>query len=328
MPRSEPPAGSRFPTRRQLLALLPMLVAGCGAAPPRPLAVGISMFPTGDLAVMARDAGFFREAGVDVRLVEFEDLSDAQRAFEQGKLDGLGTTLVELLVTRSSGQRNLRAMRVTAVSEGADLLLAPKAVHSIAELRGRRVGVEIASLGHYVLARALHKAGLDLSDVTPVTMAQHAMQDALLAGEVSAVVAYPPQAIALGADPRWHVLFTSREMPQEVVHVYAFDARTIAERPVELQAFFGAVDRAHDQLSADPLASCRTMAARGHVAADRYCASLREGLRWVPPSDQVRYFGPSRGLQASVNLVQRELAHHRMIDDLPGLADCLEPMQP
>ena len=285
------------------------------------------MFPPGELAMMAQEAGFFRDAGVDIRLVEFEDLSDAQRAFEQGKLDGLAATLVEVLVTRNSGLRDLRAMRVIAVSEGADLLLAPRAVGSMAELRGRRVGVEIASLGHYVLARALHKAGLSLSDVTPVTMAQHAMEGALLAGEVAAVVTYPPRSIALRTDPRWHALFTSREIPREVVHVYAFDAQAIARRLGELQAFFRAIDRAYHRLSAEPLTSCRAMAARGHVDAELFCASMREGLRWIPPSDQGDYLGPAMALQASVDTVQRELARSGLIGARPGLGDCLEPLQ-
>ena len=328
MPRHEPATRHRMLNRRQLLTALPALAAGCGAAPQRPLTVGISIFPPHELAMLARDSGFFRDAGVEVRLVEFEDLSDAQRAFEQGKLDGLATTLVEVLVTRSSSPHDLRALRVIAVSDGADVLLAPRAVRNVAALRGRKVGVEVASLGHFLLLRALQKSGMTLSDVIPVSMAQHAMEAALAAGEVDAVVTYPPQAVPLRADPRWHPIFTSREIAQEVVHVYAFDGPTIARRSGEVTAFLRAVDRAFHRWSAEPVASCRTMAARGHLDADLFCAALQEGLRLVPPSGQADYLGPSMALRATVDSVQRALAQGGLIGAQPGLADCLEPFTP
>lgn len=328
MPRTERPLVHPCLHRRQLLTALAALAAGCGAPEQRPLTVGICLSPPHELAMLARESGFFRDAGVDVRLVEFEDLSDAQRAFEQGRLDGLATSLVDVLVTRHSSPRDLRAMRVIAVSEGADALLAPKALHSVAALRGRRVGVEIASLGHFVLARALQKSGMVLSDVVAVSMAQHAMESALLAGEVSAVVSCSPHAQALRADPRWHALFTSREIPQEVIHVYAFDRQAITARSGEVRAFFRAVDRAFHRWSAEPLASCRAMAMRGHLGPDAFCASLQDGLRMVPPSGQVDYLGPAMGLGAAVDKVQRTLADSGLITPRPGLADCLEPFAP
>jgi NitT/TauT family transport system substrate-binding protein len=327
MPQREHPASSGCLSRRRVLALLPAVAVGCSGHK-HPLAVGISAFPPFELATLARESGYFRDAGLDARLVEFQDLSDAQRAFEQGKLDGLATTLVEVLVTRNAGARDLRVMRAISVSEGADVILAPREIRAVADLRGRKVAVEIASLSHFMLARALQRAGIALSDVTPVSMAQHAMPAALLSGEVSAIVTYPPVATLLRADPRWHVLFSSRAIPDEVVDVYAFDAQAIARRPHDIQAFFQALDRAFHRFAAEPQDSCRIMAPRLRMTADAACAALTDGIRLVAPSEQARYLGPTMAMRTSIAAVQRALAESRLVGTDPALADCLEPLRP
>jgi len=325
------PDQARFPRRmrrRHLLGLLAGLATGCSVREPRPLRVGISGYPPYELMMLARESGFFREAGVEVRLLEFEDLSDAQRAYEQGKLDGLATTLVEVLVTRHATGRDLRILRVISVSEGADVILAPRAIRSVADLRGRKVAVELASLSHFLLARALERSGMALSDVTTVSMAQPVMAAALRRGEVSAVVTYPPNSQPLHADPAWHVLFSSSDIPDEVVDVYAFDDQAITQRAGELRAFFSALDRAFERLRTAPAESCNTMAPREQMSGEAFCAALSDGIRLVPPSGQARYLGPAQGLAPHVDAVARALARNRLISVRPGLLDCLEPLQP
>lgn len=326
MLRIEHPTHAPGLRRRSLLALLPALASACSPVPQRPLSVGISTFVLHDLAMLARESGFLSTAGGGVRLVEFEDLSDAQRAFEQGQLDGLATTLVEVLITRGGGTRDLRVVRVIAQSQGADMLLAPRTVRSVAELRGRKVGVEIGSLGHYLLARALEQAGLGLKDVVAVSMAQHAMPAALAAGDVAAVVTYPPTAWGLHADPRWHPLFTSQALPGEIMHVWAFDRRVILQRRQVVQAFLDGMDRASQRLAAEPGASCAVMAVRGHVEVQTYCTRLLDGLQWVPPDRQLDYLGPTKGLHGTVERVQQALERSGLGTAAPGVTDCLEAL--
>jgi NitT/TauT family transport system substrate-binding protein len=329
MPQSDAAAPQTGMHRRQCLGMLAALAAaGCSSQGNGPLRVGLSTFPPYELMVLARESGYFREAGLDVRLVEFDDLSDAQRAYEQGKIDGLATTLVEVLVTRNSTSRDLRVLRVISASEGADVIMAGADVRRVADLRGRKVAIEIGSLSHFMIARALERAGMVLADVTLVSTAQDAMEAALQKGEVSAVVTYPPNAARLRANPRWHVLFSSQEIPDEVVDVYAFDSQALLRRGRDLQAFFAAIDRASVRLGADPAGSCRIMAPREHIPPDAFCQALTDGIRLIPPAEQTRYLGPAMALRTSVDNVARALARNRLIQVRPGLIDCLEPLKP
>jgi NitT/TauT family transport system substrate-binding protein len=309
-----------------LLAGVIGVLAACSAPDKPELRVGISAFPPYELMFLARELGYFRDAGVDVRLVEFADLSDAQRAFEQGKLDGLATTLVEVLVTRNATARNLRVVRAISTSDGADVLLADNSLQSVPELRGKKVAIETGSLGQFVLTRALETAGLTLAEVTPVPMPQAAMPGALLRGEVKAVVTYPPQSGAMRKGTR--MLFSSRQIPGEVVDVYAFDAQVIASRGTDLKRFFGALDRAFVQLNAHRLQSCGIMGKRENLDAQAFCDALGDGITLVSPDAQAHYLGPAMALRQTVATVQRTLAGNGLIRSSPDVADCLEPLLP
>lgn len=311
-----------------LLPGLPLALAGCGAPEPRTLRVGLSVYPPYELLFLARESGYFRDAGLDVRLVEFEDLSDAQRAFEQGKLDGLATTLVEVLVARSAGSRDLRVVRPISVSEGADMILGLRSVAGMRDLRGRRVGLETGSLGQYMLARALEREGMTLADVVQVSMAQEAMGQALAAGAVSAVVTYPPAAGTMLRDPRVRTLFSSQDIPGEVVDVYAFDRAVVTQRRRELQLFFAALERAEQRLAQDRVASCDIMARREHMAGDAFCASLEQGIRLIPGAQQAPGPGPEAALRQAVRTVHHTLAASGLVADRPEIANCLDLLKP
>ena len=322
-----------FPRRRLvgwLAALLPgaAALAACTPLRERELRVGISEFPPYELMVLAQESGYFRDAGVRVRLVEFEDLSDAQRAFEQGKIDGLATTLVEVLVARAATARDLRIVRTICVSNGADVLIANQQVRQVVDLRNRAVAVEPGSLGHFMLARALELAGLQMSDVKHVPMALSAMPEALRTGKVSAAVMYPPHAVPLLASPGVHVIFSSRDIPGEVVDVYAFDAQVISARADDLKRFFTALDRAFARLETEPLESCRIMGWRPQLDAGAFCKALFDGITLVGPRDQARYLGPAMALRPTLVSVQRALVAAGLVDPRTDITDCLEPLQP
>ena len=152
-----------------LAAVLSLLLAGCGQPKSPPLRVGINAWPPYEFLFLAQEKGFFRDAGVDVKLVEFGSLSDARQAFENGKLDGWAATLVEVVMVHDGAMRKPRILRLLDFSDGADVIIAGKDTQSIRDLRGKRCGVEQASLGVFLLGRALESEGLHLTDVTLVS---------------------------------------------------------------------------------------------------------------------------------------------------------------
>ncbi|MFM8330214.1 MAG: ABC transporter substrate-binding protein [Candidatus Methylumidiphilus sp.] len=311
---------------RQIVAPLcaAWALSACGPPDNLPLRVGIGDFPPYELMYLAQEQGYFREAGVNVRLVEFSAQSDVNRAYQQGKLDGLGTTLVDVLLIRERDGKDLRAVRVIDYSNGADVILATPAMRSVADLRGRRIAVEANSVSHFVLVRALEQAGLGLADVTAV-LEREIDSIAPQAGDFDAIVTYPPYTARLRQVANLHPLFSTQAIPGEVLDVYAFDARAIAERPAQLRAFLQGIERAYAYLQAHREDACRIMARREKMTPEAFCQSLTDGLTLIPPAGQDLH-SPAAPMRAATATAVRVLRQTQLLSDRPEVADCLSPL--
>ena len=86
--------------RRRAISLglgssLLLAASGCNRSSREPIKFATNPWPGYDPLYVARDKGFFEEAGLDVTLVDLTSLGASRRAFERGQVDGCGATLVE-----------------------------------------------------------------------------------------------------------------------------------------------------------------------------------------------------------------------------------------
>jgi NitT/TauT family transport system substrate-binding protein len=303
-----------------------LLLAGCSPEPADPIRIAVHPWPAFDLLYLAQEQDLFAREGVAVQLVELSSLADARRAFERGQTDGMACGLVELLAARSGSERRPQAIVVTDLSDGADVILARGDIGDVAALRGRRVAAEPASLGVYLLARALETRGLGLEDVRPVFIGQTHMAEAFARGEIDAAVTYPPFAAALqraGAVP----VFSSRELPGEVVDVVALDADVVAARPHHARAIARAFDAAMRLAAERPDAAHATMAAREGLDPGAFRRLFASGIRLVPGHEQAAYLaadGPLARALPRVDRVMRRVGHLGGPSELEGAVARLE----
>lgn len=272
---------------------------------------------------LAQAKGFFEDEGVEVDLVDFGSLSDSRRAHELGKLDGLATTVVDVLMVRDASEVDPEIIRVFNVSEGADVIVARKEIGSVKDLRGKRVGVELASLGIFVLARALEQHGLSLDDVTPVSKDQRTMCEDVLDGTLDAAVTHPPEGTRVLADPAYHALFTSAEMPGEVVDVLAVNRDVLDGRSEDVAALQAALDRAFEHWQDNPEEAHRIMARRHQVSPEQFGIMLTNGIRLVPPSEQQVYFNEEGLLKEAVDGSARFLQSIGLLSKNGHVTNCL-----
>ncbi len=278
--------------------------------PLEPLRIGLNAWPGYEFLYLAQEKGFYREAGVEVRLVEFSSLSDARRAYERGQIDGLGTTVVEVMQARSLPGRNLQIVDVVDYSDGADVILATPELAGQESLRRARVGVELGSLGIYVLVRALEEQGLTLEDITIVSLDQLSMQQAYENGELDAMVTYPPVSIAVMNDGKTVLVYTSAKIPGEVVDVIAMDEKMVLENTVAVSKLLDAFRRAMDFAVSNPAEAYMIMAERQGITPEEFTVALNDGIRLVPASEQALYLGQGGTLSAVVDRVDRILRDH------------------
>ncbi len=198
-----------------------------------PLRIAVNPWPGYGLLHLAKDMGYFKKAGIDVELVEISDLYGVSRVFERGKVHAMTSTLVEVAdIYKRTGGVAVPVI-LTDYSEGADVILTNhKQLSSIMDIEGKTVAVEPASLGYYLLTRALETSGLEEKDINISVMPQSAMFDALKSNKVDAVVSYPPVSSRIMQKIRGtKVIFDSSMVPGEILDAVSIDKTYLEKHP-------------------------------------------------------------------------------------------------
>jgi len=282
-----------------VLVLLPACDARQGGGT---IQIGINDFPAYELLYLAQEKGFYRDEGVAVRIVEFASLSDAATAFGNKQLDAIATTLVDLVIADQNDPGSMRAGWVINYSNGADVILGGTRVRNIADLKGRRVGLEAASVGLLVLGRALQLNNLSLKDVKLVNLDPLSGESALVRGEIDALVTYAPYSVRLEKKPGIRKIFDTRTIPGEVVDVLAFSAELMAGRASDIKRIVRAYMRAQSFLREQPEQAIAIMAQRERIDALSFRQVLENDLHLLTAEEQADYFQSGAGLDQYIGL--------------------------
>ncbi len=275
------------------------------------LSIGTNVWPGYEPLYLARSLGAFRES--PIHFVEYTSATQALRAFGNGTVQAAALTLDEVLSLRQHGIP-ARVILVFDVSHGGDAILAKPDIASLAQLRGRRVGVESSALGAYVLTRALEQAGLAPSDVvvTPLEVREH--ENAYRRGEIDAVVTFEPvrsRLLDAGAVP----LFDSSQIPDEIVDVLVVHAGALKDHPEAIETLLRGWFQALVYLRDKPDDATRRMAPRLQLAPDAVLGTFA-GLRLPALEDNLLMLGgPAPPLARTARKLSKVMVASQLLDD-------------
>ena len=130
---------------------LALTISGAAAAEPGVIRIGHTTWVGYGPMYLARDLGYFKEAGVDVELEVIEDAALYMAAAAAGELDGTASTIDEMMKYRSE-DFCFKAVYTLDESYGGDGILVPADVSSIAGPE-RQAGGDERGVGLAVLVR-------------------------------------------------------------------------------------------------------------------------------------------------------------------------------
>lgn len=280
-----------------LLVLLTMTcVVGCETQAP-PLRVATVQWVGYQPLHLARSLGDYD--GLNLRLADFLSNTESLRAFRNGNVEVAALTLDEVMLLNSEGH-DVKIILVMDYSQGGDAIVGRPDIDGLADLKGRRVGVESTAAGAYLLARALEFAGLDTSDVEIVNLGAEAQEQAYRNGRVDAFATFEPirtRLLKLGA----RELFNSTRMPGEIVDVLAVHKDLIEQRPRELTRLLQGWFRAIDYARTHPDATAQQLAAPLNLTPEEYLAAAK-GMQFPSKLENCRLLGGDAGkMQQTVN---------------------------
>jgi NitT/TauT family transport system substrate-binding protein len=206
------------------------LVALAGIAGTRAdtIKIGYSDWPGYTVMEIAKQKGWFKDAGLDVEMDWF-DYSPSIDAFAAGKIDADMIVAGDDIVTGATGAKS-KIVCLVDYSEGSDMIVGAPGVDSIKDLKGKKVGVELTLVEHELLLQALKVNGMSQSDVTLVGTSTDKTPQTLASGTVAAIGAwYPIAGQALKQVPGSKKLFTSADAKGLIFDVIAVSPTSYAE---------------------------------------------------------------------------------------------------
>ncbi len=279
-----------------LLAATMLFSASAHAA--EPLKIGYSDWPGWVLWEVAIEKQWFKEEGLDVKF-EWFDYVASMDAFAAGKIDIVGMTNGDTLVTGSTGAKSVMFL-LNDYSNGNDMLIAKPGINSVKELKGKKIGVEVGFVSHLLLLNALEKFGLSESDVELVNVPTNETPQVLASGQVDAIVAWQPSSgIALQQVPGSKAIYTSADEPGLIYDVYAASPKVYATRKDDLKKLLKVWYRAVDYLY-DPKTrgdAIKIMASRVGLKPDEY-KEFVSGTKILKLEEAKKYMTKVKGFKS------------------------------
>ncbi|HUT48969.1 MAG TPA: ABC transporter substrate-binding protein [Alphaproteobacteria bacterium] len=178
-------------TIRPLFALATLLLAlssaPASARDKLTLVLDWSINPDHAPLYVAKEKGFFREAGLDVTLIEPGDPNSPPRLVAAGRYDLAISYQPQLHMQIDRGLPLVRIGTLVSAPLNSLVVLKSGPIKSIRDLKGRKIGYSVGGFEEALLRAMLGKYGLKMADVTLINV-NFSLSPALMAGKVDAVI--------------------------------------------------------------------------------------------------------------------------------------------
>ena len=152
-----------------------------GAATAGEIKLGMTTWVGYGEIFLAKEIGYFSDAGLTVDPQIIEEASLTMAGVASGELQVTAATIDEIMKYRSD-EMCFKAIYALDDSHGGDGILAPADVNSIADLKGRDVGMNEGSVSQFWFNILLKQAGMTEKDVSIVNMTADDAAAAFMSG--------------------------------------------------------------------------------------------------------------------------------------------------
>ncbi len=289
-----------------VLALVLLLtLSGCGKTTPAqvttpsdstpaklaPLTIGLMPAINSIPLIVAEHNGYFKQLGVDVKLMHFSSQTDREAALQTGQIDGTVTDVINVVTERDSGFK----VKITSATDSRFALLASQKsgitsadVLKKAGQKTLRTGSIEGSVITYETDLLLQKNGVDPKVVDLVSIpAIPARLEALRAGQIDAAVL--PDPLATLAEKQGAKVILDTNDLATVPGALVFTENSIASKKASLQAFYKAYDMAVNEVNKNAAAYKDVITEKGQFPPDvKDILKLPQfGTKYLPDRSEV-----------------------------------------
>jgi NitT/TauT family transport system substrate-binding protein len=254
-------------------------------AEPVTLRVGFNLWVGSAGMYIAEKKGYFKDAGLDVKFIEFPNPTETTQALLTGNVDIAGTTLDTAVMVKSTelAGQDLKFFHINDQSFGADGIVSKDTITTIADLKGKTVAVTIGAVNHFLLSHALQEAGIKESDVNLTNVSPEQAGPLFLTGKVDAAVTWEPylsEAKAQGGI----ILYSTKDAPDLIIDGDMATQKLITEHGDALRKYAEAVEKGRLFYLENPDEGAQIVADKLQTTKEEV-QSMLEGVKLVSESD-------------------------------------------
>ena len=268
----------------------------------------------GNMRAQLEAADALRDLPYDIRWAEFPAAAPLAEALNAGAIDAGIIGDAPLLFVLASGAP-VKAIAVDKSDPyGTALLVRPDAaLHSAADLKGKRIATGRGSIGHHLALKALDQVGLSEKDVEFRFLGPVDAKIALANGSVDAWSTWDPYTTIATTQYQAKVLASGEKLLTN--HLYfAATSQAIANKRQQLDDFIARVDRAYRWTNAHPEEYAAAQSRVTGLSLDVHIA-VAKGTHMQPVEINDQVIG---GLQATADIYQEEGIISKHIDVSQG----------
>ncbi|GAB3675954.1 putative urea ABC transporter substrate-binding protein [Salinisphaera aquimarina] len=176
---------------------------------------------------------------ISIDLVQINDYIESVNQYTSGNMDACAITNMDTLTIPAASGVDSTALIVNDYSDGNDGIILKNA-KSLKDIKGRKVNLVQFSVSHYFLARALESVGMSERDIDTVNTSDADIVGIYANDDVDAVVTWNPQLQAIDAMPNSNLVYTSHEIPREILDMLVVNTDTLKANPDFGKALVGA----------------------------------------------------------------------------------------
>lgn len=269
----------------------------------------------------------YKPHGLKVQLQFFNDPALIPSALAGGALDGGMLTYDQVIGSVAKGLPHRVVMPID-FSNGGDAIVADKAIASVTDFKGKKVGYNPLSPSDFLLAYALKSNGLSDKDISPVNMTPEGIPGAMASGSLPIGVTYEPnvsQILGMPGD-KYHVVYSSKDAPGLITDVLVFDEKVIGKRPAAIKALIQGYLDGLAYMNSHPDEAAAIIGKVLGVSAEEAKAQM-SGVYNIPLAEMGKNFEPSEATSSfygSGAVIAQLLKDNGQIPAIPDFADTFD----
>ncbi|NNU83213.1 aliphatic sulfonate ABC transporter substrate-binding protein [Geobacillus sp. BMUD] len=225
--------------------------------------------------------------GVQVKWFEFQSGPPLLEALNSGQIDIGYVGGAPAILAQANPHSQLAY--IAYEPEVARAIIVPKtsSIHTVADLKGKKVAFGKGSSAHYTLLTALETAGLTLNDITPVYLQPAEARTAFERGDVDAWVIWDPFLADAEVNGGARILIDANRLPKQYgfivarnqyVKQYANVAKTVIDQ----------LNHVHQEIHSSPDEAAKLLAKETKIDAAVWKRTLsRRGYGVFPLTKEV-----------------------------------------